>query len=222
MIQLSEFAEKIYCINLDSRADRWVQVCKKFTKVGMSESVNRVSAVVDEDPRKGCLESHFYCIRDAIDNGYENILIFEDDVCFVNDDNEYLAEAVTYIAHDPRWDLFYLGGNVMYPAKFVHKHVFKSRFFSTHAYIVNRRAFKKILHATVPIDKWYALNTVSYGLYPMYATQDQTYSDIRGKVIGNLEESFTRKYDLLVKANILLRWINYLKTHYLQKYRFSK
>ncbi len=212
-----DFVDKIYCINLDSRKDRWQQVTHQFEKVGIVDYVERISAIVDKDPRKGCLDSHFYCINDSIKNGYENILIFEDDVYFVDFDCEILAEAINFIVHDLHWDLFYLGGNVMYPAKFVYKHVFKTRFFSTHAYIVNQRAFKKILRASIPIDKWYAWNTVSYGLYPMYATQDETFSDIRGKVIANLEESFNRKYDLLVKPNVLLRWVNYLRLHYLAK-----
>ena len=35
-----------------------------------------------EDPVKGCLESHITCIKDAINNDYENILIMEDDISF--------------------------------------------------------------------------------------------------------------------------------------------
>ena len=127
-----------------------------------------------------------------------------------------------YLKEEAKWDLFYLGGNVMYPAKFVHKHIFRSRFFSTHAYVVNRRAFKKIAGATVPIDKWYAWNTVSYGLYPMCATQSETYSDIRQENMENLEQSFARKYDLLVKPNVLMRWVNYINTHYLIKLKTRK
>jgi GR25 family glycosyltransferase involved in LPS biosynthesis len=219
MNELFDFVDKIYCVNLDSRKDRWEQVTHQFTQIGIVDSVTRVSAIVDEDPRKGCLESHFFCINDAIDNGYENVLIFEDDVCFLSYDSKVLIDVVDYLAGNALWDLFYLGGNVMYPAKFVHEHVFKSRFFSTHAYIVNRRAFEKILNATVPIDVWYAWNTISYGLYPMYATQDETYSDIRQKKMDNLEEAFTRKYDLLVKPNIIMRWVNYINTHYLVKLR---
>lgn len=222
MINILKLIDKTYCINLDSRRDRWEQVTYQFEQVGIENSVTRVPAIIHEDPRRGCLESHFFCIRDAVENGYENILIFEDDVYFLNYDNKVLSDVVDSLEHDCRWDLFYLGGNVMYPAKFVHKHIFKARFFSTHAYIVNCRAFKKIFHATVPIDKWYAWNTVSYGLYPMYATQDETFSDIRLKKMDNLEEAFTRKYDLLVKPNIAMRWVNYINTHYLVKFRNYK
>lgn len=218
MKEFLSLVDRVYCINLDSRKDRWEKVTLQFSKMGVADSVERVSAIVKEDPRQGCLESHFYCVRDAIQNGFESILVFEDDVCFLATQEAIHSVAVRFLCRDSKWDLFYLGGNVMYPARFVHKHIFKSRFFSTHAYIINSRAYNKILEASVPIDKWYAWNTVSYGLYPMCATQDATYSDIRNEDMGNLEEAFTKKYDLLVKPTFFMRWFNYFTTHYLAKY----
>ena len=219
MKEFVQFVDKIYCINLDSRKERWEQAVQEFTRVGIIDSVTRVSAVVADDPREGCLRSHFNCINEAIDKGYENILILEDDVGFLPYDWSILKEAAEFLKGDTRWDLFYLGGDVMYPAKFVHKHVFKSRFFCTHAYVVNRRAYKKILHATVPIDLWYALNTVSYGIFPLCATQIETYSDIQQKQMVDRQLSLNRKYDLLVMPNIMMRWFNYFKTHYWIRYR---
>ncbi len=217
MKHLLSFADRMYCINLDERPDRWQLVSKEFARVGIAASVTRVAAVSAPDPRLGCLQSHQLCIQEAIENKYENIVIFEDDVCFVDCATDFFADVAAFLQQDTRWDLFYLGGNVMYPARFVHRHVFRSRFFSTHAYVINKRAFHACMRAEVPIDRWYAWNTVSYGLYPMYATQETTYSDIRGQVIGNLEEAFGRKYDLLVKPNIVMRWVNYVRTHYLTK-----
>ena len=217
MKQLLSFVDKAYCINLDSRPERWQSVSEEFSRAGIGDMVERVSAITAQDPRMGCLQSHQLCIREAIEQNFENIVIFEDDVCFVNCPTDFFADVAAFLQTESNWDLFYLGGNVMYPARFVHQHVFRSRFFSTHAYIINRRAFTSCLQATVPIDMWYAWNTVSYGLYPMYATQQETFSDIRGQVIGNLEEAFGRKYDLLVKPNIVMRWVNYLRTHYLKK-----
>lgn len=216
MNPLSSFVDKIYCINLDSRVDRWKSVTDQFEQVGLLEHVTRVSAIVEDDPREGCLKSHIHCVADAMRNNCKNILIFEDDVYFLQFSPELLSGVLQYLEQDQRWDLFYLGGNVMYPARFVRKHLFRSRFFSTHAYIINSRAFEKVLEAAIPIDKWYAWNTRSYGLYPMIATQAETYSDIRGKMIPNLTESFNRKYELLVEPNIILRWLNYMKTHYLK------
>ena len=214
MKDLLAIVDKIYCINLDSREDRWKQVTQQFDTQGISEHVVRVAAVVDRDPRKGCLMSHLHCYQDALTHGYNNILIFEDDVYFVDYDMDIFNGVVDHLNKDERWDLLYLGGNVMYPATFVHKYIFRSRFFSTHAYVVNRRFFEKACSATVPIDKWYAWNSVSYGLYPMFATQAETYSDIRKKDMGNLEEAFLRKYELLVKPNYFVRWYNYLVSHY--------
>lgn len=217
MQYLLDFIDRCYCINLDSRPERWDLACSQFKKVGIQGYVQRVPGVVHSDPRVGCLKAHFNCVQDAIDNKYENILIFEDDVFFTKFDDVIFPEVTKFLENNRRWDLFYLGGNVMYPANFLHKHVFRSRFFSTHAYIINQRAYSKALNATIPIDKWYALNMVSYGLYPYIATQSETYSDIRQIQMRNLEQSFDRKYEKLVAAHPVMRWAHYIYTHYIKK-----
>ena len=40
-----DFFEKIYCINLDHRHDRWEECCKIFNEYGMSDKVERFSAI---------------------------------------------------------------------------------------------------------------------------------------------------------------------------------
>ena len=219
MNKIKSFVDKIYCINLDSRKDRWEEVKKQFINIGIFDFVKRISAVTADDPRVGCLRSHLICVDEAINRGYDNILIFEDDVRFLPYDNTIIADVIEFLKRDIQWELFYLGGVVMYPARFVHKNVFKSNFFSTHAYVINKRAFTKVQRAGVPIDKWYSMNTTSYGINPIFATQMESYSDIRKKVIINREDNYIRKYRLLVEPNIFIRWINYIKTHYLIKYR---
>lgn len=218
MHSLLAFVDKIYCINLDSRPDRWEDVQIQFDRLGIAGEVHRVSGIVDDDPRIGCLESHIACVDDAVRNRFDNILICEDDVVFYPYEASLISEAVSTLKMDSGWDLFYLGGMVMSPARFVSRHVFKARFFSTHSYIINKRAFDKVYAATPPIDIWYAWNMVSYGLYPMLATQAETFSDIRKQVIKNRENSFTRRYELLVEPNLLTRWVNYFRLHYLRKY----
>ena len=71
MNPLLSFVDAIYCINLDSRVDRWGSVTGQFDQAGLLDAVNRVSAIVEDDPREGCLKSHFACITDAIRNNFE-------------------------------------------------------------------------------------------------------------------------------------------------------
>lgn len=57
----------------------------------------------------GCLESHLYCIKHAYNQGYEKILILEDDVYF---DNHFLIKFREYASQlPPDWQCFFLGAS---------------------------------------------------------------------------------------------------------------
>jgi hypothetical protein len=215
MQALTAFVDKIYCINLDSRQDRWQEVLPRFEELGIADQVVRLSAVVDKDPRVGCRASHLRCVTDAMENGFENILVLEDDVLFVPENKPDFVRLCDFLCNDNRWELLYLGGVPMFPARFVNRQVFRSRFFSTHAYVANARAFARILQAGVPIDIWYAHNMVSYGVYPLYAVQGAGFSDIRQAEILHKEASMQRRYDKLVAPSLAMRWWNYFSLHYL-------
>lgn len=218
MKDFAHFLDKIYCINLDSRPDRWQEVSARFQELGIAEDVTRVSAIIAEDPRQGCRDSHVQCVLDAEKNNCENILILEDDVLFLQENKPDFRSIIQLLKNNSKWDLFYLGGSPMYPARFIGKSVFKSRFFSTHAYVVNKKAFPKIQSATLPIDFWFCFNTVSYGLYPIYAVQGESFSNIRQEKLVHIEESMKRRYDKLVGTNVFMRWWNYLYIHYVAKH----
>ena len=116
-----DFFDKIYCINLDHRTDRWSSAQIEFSKLGIADRVERVSAVNREgvkqkhgdlvthlsNPKLGQLavtESSRKCIDDAIKCGARNCLTFQDDVCFRWRDttnNMYLP-----FARRPIMDLF--------------------------------------------------------------------------------------------------------------------
>lgn len=217
MLEIAQAIDKIYCINLDSRTDRWQEVTARFEVVGIADYVTRVSAFMDVDPRIGCQRSHVQCVKDAIENNFKNILIFEDDVQFVETNVPNFSEIVSFLQNNKKWELFYLGGSPMYPAWDKKGNIFRSRFYHTHAYIINRRAFAKILRCGLPIDVWLSLNTISFGVYPVYAVQGASYSDIRKQDLSHLQDAFINKYEKLVRPNILKRWWNYFVLHYFKK-----
>ena len=89
-----DFFDKIYCINLDHRTDRWKNVQTEFEKLGISDRVKRISAVNREDvkkkhgdsvahlsnPKLGQLavtESSRKCIEYAIKCNARNCLTFQ-------------------------------------------------------------------------------------------------------------------------------------------------
>ena len=97
-VEVSKFFDRICCINLDTRPDRWHYVQDHFVKFGLKKKVERISAVdVRNDPELkihekllkdnfsllamcGCMLSHRKIIEHAKKAGLHNVLVFEDDV----------------------------------------------------------------------------------------------------------------------------------------------
>lgn len=154
-----DYFDKIYCINLDSRPDRWEQVQKEFEKVGIETRVTRISAVTkkevpyDPRPRKGksdllgafaCSLSHFKCLQDVMENNYSNYLVFEDDVCFKDYNSESFSTALNELPDD--WNVFLLGCDDWNCSKKknVSDHIEKRNGFGcTHAIAINSNLYEK-------------------------------------------------------------------------------
>ena len=85
-----DYFREIYCINLDRRFDRWDKVQKEFEKVGILDRVQRVSGEVHKDGRIGLIKSFLKIFKDVKERNVENVLIFEDDVSFINNPVENL------------------------------------------------------------------------------------------------------------------------------------
>lgn len=106
-----DFFDRIYCINLDKRPNRWELSQKEFDKIGILDKVTRFSAIEDSNPEKGCFESHMECIFSAKKDGLNNVLIFEDDVAFLKCYEEKKFEAsLNILKKQEKWEFFYLGG----------------------------------------------------------------------------------------------------------------
>lgn len=112
------YFEKIYCINLEHRKDRLEQSIQRFKDFEILDKVQFVKGIVynderltpDQNAKMGCLLSHYWILKDAKKNGYENILVFEDDFEFTKDKayvNEKINKCTKELPLD--WDIFYLG-----------------------------------------------------------------------------------------------------------------
>ena len=51
-----DYFDKIFCINLDSRPDRWEQVQKEFDKVGILDRVERFSALIKKKRKMNMMQ----------------------------------------------------------------------------------------------------------------------------------------------------------------------
>ena len=79
--------DKIYCINLDKRTDRWEEFQRDVLE-GLEldkDKFERISAIdttlldFKASGAIGCSLSHLKAWKDMIDNGYKSALVFEDD-----------------------------------------------------------------------------------------------------------------------------------------------
>ena len=176
------FFDLIYCINLDSRADRWQEAVREFNALEIADRVERVPAITHPNPREGCRLSHLECVRRAEAADAETVLIFEDDVIFRGFSHDRLARFLERLCTIPDWEVFYLGGTVLAnPERY--GELMRVPMAGAHAYAVHRRAFTKIRNATVPYDVWLAQNMTSYCADPMLAWQRGGFSNLEDKWI---------------------------------------
>jgi GR25 family glycosyltransferase involved in LPS biosynthesis len=103
------FFDAIYCINLDTAADRWQSVTSRFERVGIAQRIRRFPAIsTPPNLHIGCALSHRSIVQEAQRQGLKNVLVFEDDVILTGDAPSHLQTAVQEL--DGRnWDLLYLG-----------------------------------------------------------------------------------------------------------------
>jgi GR25 family glycosyltransferase involved in LPS biosynthesis len=129
---INRYFDRIYCLNLDRRQDRWKKASEQFNRFNIN--VERWSAIdgnslnnklldyynpsglkgeeasilgIPENKNAiGCLLSHLEIIKNAKDNNYNRILIFEDDIIL---SNNFLEEVKQIEKLD--WKLLYLGAS---------------------------------------------------------------------------------------------------------------
>lgn len=178
------FFDKIYCINLNSRPDR-KETCDEIFKM---YNIPISFYQVDRHPvsgLQGCFESHVDIITKSYEAGYNNILIFEDDLLdspyFTS---ELLSRAVHFMNTDDKWELFYLGTHLdIYSnkVKFVSPYILKVKSFTTHAYALSRKGMERyayMKYKNVPYDFLTVRNPEAYAIYPGLFYQNGSESDI--------------------------------------------
>jgi hypothetical protein len=198
------FFQGVRCINLKERNDRYESSYKVFEKIGLSSLVryHRVDRH-PSDPIEGCFNSHMSIIREAYDNGNDNVLIFEDDILqteYLNNTN--LSECIKFMKENEDWEIFFLGcipDTVKYNITSIsgYSNIYKVRPWGCHAYVVNRKYMEKIYsmkyigHA---IDGLTNANKHAYCIIPSLFEQGSYGSDINTSgSFGNVSETIKRK-----------------------------
>lgn len=96
-MSFKKYFNKIYCINLDRRKDRWEETVVELRKWNLFGDVDRISAVDGNlienktnsvnNGELGLIETHLNLIRNAKNKKYKNILLIEDDIEFTEEIN---------------------------------------------------------------------------------------------------------------------------------------
>ena len=208
-MKLNNFFDKIICINLARRTDRWKEMQEQFKKHNLD--VLRFNAV-DGNPMKwksdhfggkqnsfngamGCIASHVNIYSLAKQNNWKNILILEDDCDFIDNLNEIFEKSIETLPK--KWDLLYLGGvhetrnGQFEPEKFNEYFVRAKRIITTSCYAVNCTAYDLILNTVLekmpyfdcPIDTYLGAyiqpKLKTYAYHPPLAWQRASYSDVQ-------------------------------------------
>jgi len=150
---INDYFNKIYCVNLDYRTDKWGLCQAEFNKHGLT--VERFPAIDGRTiPYKGRLPwgavgnafSHAKILRMAKESNLDNVLIFEDDVEF---DDNLQEKFMSWISQVPEnWDLLYLGGNHNWIKHFplCAPNLMKiTNTYATHAYAVKKTMYDIII-----------------------------------------------------------------------------
>ena len=201
-MKLFNWFDKVYCINLDRRIDRWDETMNEFEKWGLKDYVERYSGIDGKDIENntkinngelGILLTHLKIITEAKEKNYKNILILEDDIEFtekINDIDDYMSLVPT------DWDMIYFGGNhnkhMGKSINFINDKIIKlNDTYGIHCVALNNSVYDVILEIIIgknkAIDVYYADIQKSYNCYgfnPSIALQRESFSDIQNKNVN--------------------------------------
>ena len=223
ILKINEYFDKVYCINLDRRPDRWTAVNRRLKKIGIEayrfsaidgESLTREdNQTVEKNKDKkesdaitstgamGCLLSHLEVLKNAKANNYKRILIFEDDVHMSNDFEKKISDSSNI-----EWKLLYLGASqfdwdgIDASTKFYHS----KNTYGTFAYAVDVSLYDELIKACSkkekPVDSVLCeIQKKYYGscytFFPNIVVADIEDSDIR-------ENGDTKTYAKRVRWNL--------------------
>ena len=202
-MKLFDRFDKVYCVNLDRRPDRLESFNTQVEKYDLGD-YTKVSAVDGskiniEDygttlkpGELGLVLTNLQIIKDSKENGYNNILILEDDCSFTDE----ILNIENYFNNLPSdWDMLYMGGNhnthmgIQGPITVNEKVVKLHSTYSTHFIGIKNTLFD---HIEIILSKYGEPLDVSYvklqkifsvySFYPAIAKQIVDFSDIQNSV----------------------------------------
>lgn len=209
------FFDKIYVINLDKREDRMRSATEQLHKYLIP--FERWPAIEELDGAEGLRLTMIELFTHCIENNYQNVLVFEDDLHIIEPTiNEVMEEVVNQIPHD--YQIIYMGCQLCaMPSGFYWTHLLKAKQMqSTHAAFYSLKGMKNIMEKNMyaPIDNFFVKEIQPagncYATYPFLISQIISKSDIyTAEDFQNwkphLEEKYNRQIERMKQAGKFIR-----------------
>lgn len=208
-MNINNYFDKIVCINLKRRPDRWSEMEIQFKKHGLN--VLRIDAVDGNpmgwktksfagkmsafDGTMGCIASHVNIYKMAKQNNWKNVLVIEDDCDFIDNLNQLFNESIKTLPED--WDLLYFGGihetrnGKFIPENFNQYFVKSKRIITTTCYAIKNTVYDLALNTILENEPYFHTaidgylgayiqpKCITYAYHPPVAWQRASYSDIQ-------------------------------------------
>lgn len=178
-----EYFDKIYCINLKEREDRY----KSSKKVFDSCNIPVIHFRVDRDktnPDRGCFQSHVNICKEAVTKRYNRIVIFEDDAVPTKEFTKTsIKRTIKTLKKIPNWDVFYFGcfpDNRYSTFTTPYKNIYKVKGYGAHAYALNTHTILKIASLTWEKKSYdgYLMDSYQHAYLPRLFDQSTSPSSI--------------------------------------------
>lgn len=223
--------DRIVCINLDERPDRWEQTQQCVAPLLGNQTLQRFSAIkpdLAQDPvhngRAGCLLSHRKIIDDAYRDGLENVLVLEDDL-WIDPAFETRIKPTLATLKQTAWDFFYLGVTPKAPLLPAGNGLVRTfGGMTTHAIAYHRRAMPELLKCLPDeagalrflsryksIDRYYCQHFAprrrGYAASPLMVFQRDGFSDIQQEQMHSNQQEAQQAFErnLIEEATLAKR-----------------
>lgn len=186
----TNFFDKIYVINLPKRTDRLLEITEEMVKYGIEFDL--IDGIQHEKGAEGLRLTVENLLVDAIENGYKNILIFEDDCMFI-EPKEVVDDTMNRVVNElpENYHICYLSAQ---PTNGFHYRHSSSLLqldsaFATHSWALSLQGMKEIISTGLyaPIDNCLVATIQTqqrcYITFPILTTQRPGISDIGGTFI---------------------------------------